>query len=165
MEKEEARTEEKKNFYKKWWFWGIIAIIIIVLGCIAVMLMKQETIEEEEVEKLAIGIQKIYAESTIYTSINEEILFIELRNWDNDYNTRLEQILDLIHTEIKNGKLQTYNKLVMLSYLKGKDKGETMLIKNVNNLPDFAEDKTNTQSYIIFEEYENLFNTLSRAMF
>lgn len=155
--------KKEKNFYKKWWFWVIILIIIIIIS-FTVMMMKAFDTVKGEAGDLAIEIQNIYDDATVYTSAGSNSLVIELKNWNTEYTNQLSQIINAVKTRINNGELQSYTKLITLTYLESNNKEEALFTKMVYNIPEFTQDEEETKEYIIFEEYENLFNTLSQTM-
>lgn len=159
-----SHTEkEKKEIYKKWWFWIIILAIVIIISFTLIML-KAFNIVKGETGELAIEIQNIYEDATVYSSAGGRTLIVELRNWHNEYTDELNNIINVIRNRIKNGELQSYEELVTLSYIESSDKEEALFIRMSYSLPDFIQNKAETKEYIVFEEYEELFDTLNQTM-
>lgn len=162
---EDAKKEipkKEKEFYKKWWFWLILLAIVIIIGFTIIMIVAFNTIKGE-VGDLAIEIQEIYEDATVYSSAGSNTLFIELRNWDNQYANQLSEIIKAVKTRINNNELSLYNELVTLSYIKSAEKEEVLLIREAYSLPDFTQDNTNTKEYILYTEYKDLYNVLSNT--
>lgn len=160
---EEKETKKEKNFYKKWWFWVIILAIIIIV-CFTTIIILGFSIVLDEVGKLAIDIQSIYEDATVYSSAGENTLVIELRNWSNDNAEELNQIIDTVKSRINNGQLQSYAKLITLAYLESNDTPEVLFIKNEYNIPEFTQIENYSKTYILYSEYQDLYNTLNETM-
>lgn len=150
-----------KDIIKKWWFWLIILAIIIVIG-ITIIMLKAFDMALGEVEKLAIEIQNIYEDATIYSSAGENTLVLELNNWSNSNTEELNKIINTVKNKIKDNKLQSYSKFVTLAYLESSNKENVLFIKTTYNLPDFT--KEEELEYIMFSEYQDLYKTLSNTM-
>ena len=156
-------AETKVSIFKKWWFWLIILATVIIIAFTTIM-MKAFSIVKDEIGSLAIDIQNVYEDATIYTSAGENTIIIELRNWNNDYAEELNQIINIVKSKISNGELQQYSKLMTLTYLESNDIEEVLFIKDVYNLPQFTKDEQETKRYIAFEEYEDLLNTFDNTV-
>lgn len=153
--------KEKVAIYKKWWFWLIIlAIVIIISGTF--IIMKGFSIVLDEVSSLAIDVQNIYEDATIYTSAGDNTIVIELRNWDNDYVETLNKIIEAVKNKINNGELQQYSKLMTLTYLTSNET-EDLFIRDVYNIPDFTKAEE-TKQFIAFSEYQELYNNYEDSM-
>lgn len=152
-----------KDLVKKWWFWLIILAIVIVLSLTTIILMGYGLIKGETGD-LAIEIQGIYEDATVYSSAGGNTLVVELRNWDNQHSEELSKIINTVKTRLNNNQLSSYNKLVTLTYLESNNKEEVLFMKTTYNIPDFVKDEANTKTYIAYEEYENLFGTLNNTM-
>ena len=153
--------KEEKKFYTKWWFGLVLLAIVIVIGIIIIMIMAFNTIRGEG-DYLSSRVQKIYADAKVYDSILNRTLILELNNWDNQNKEKFAEIFGIIKEEAGKGMLQSYDKLITLSYIKSNNKENTLFIKQVYNLPDFANDST--VEYIDFDEYQNMYNTLNKTM-
>lgn len=153
--------KEKVAIYKKWWFWLIIlAIVIIISGTF--IIMKGFSIVLDEVSSLAIDVQNIYEDATIYTSAGDNTIVIELRNWDNDYVETLNKIIEAVKNKINNGELQQYSKLMTLTYLTSNET-EDLFIRDIYNIPDFTKAEE-TKQFIAFSEYQELYNNYEDSM-
>lgn len=152
------QVEKEVSILKKWWLWLIVLAIVIIIAFTTIMI-KAFSIVKDEIGSLAIDVQSIYEDATIYTSAGENTIIIELRNWSNDYAEELNQIINIVKSKISNGELQQYSKLVTLTYLKSNDIEEVLFIRDTYNLPQFTKDEQETKRYIAFEEYEDLLNT------
>lgn len=153
--------KEKVAIYKKWWFWlMILAMVLIISGTL--IIMKGFSIVLDEIGTLAIDIQNIYEDATVYTSAGDNTIIIELRNWDNDYSDKLNDIIDIVKAKIDKGELSQYSKLITLAYLTGSET-EDLLIKHTHSIPDFTEAEE-TKQYIAFSEYQELYNNYEDSM-
>lgn len=153
--------KEKVAIYKKWWFWIIILAIVIVISFTLIM-WKAFSTAFDEISVLAIDIQNVYEDATVYTSAGNNTIFIELRNWSNDYSDKLNEILDIVKTKIDNGGLQQYSKFITLAYLTSSET-EDLLIKHTYNIPSFTEVEEIKQ-YISFSEYQELYDSYDDSM-
>lgn len=160
---EENEVKKEKTFYKKWWFWVIILLIVAVIGFTIVMTIAFNIVKGE-VGDLAIEIQEIYDDATVYSSAGSNNIVIELKNWSNEYTTQLNQIINAVKTRINNGELQNYTKLITLAYIESNNKQDALFVKNEYSIPEFIQNEEETREYIIFEEYENLYDTLNQTM-
>lgn len=159
----EEEKKKENSLYRKWWFWLILLAIICVTSFTMVMLKAFNTIKGE-IGDLALEIQGIYEDATVYSSAGSNTLFIELRNWDNEYSDRLAKIIDTVKTKVNNNKLSGYNKFVTLAYIQSNEKKEALIIRTSYSLPDFVKNEEDSKSYILFDEYQKLFNTLDKTM-
>lgn len=150
-----------KNLIKKWWFWLTLLAIVIVIGFTIIMIMAFN-MDKGEIGSLAIEIQNVYEDATIYTSAGSNVLVLELNNWDNGNNDKLSQIINIVKTKVNNNELQSYTKFVTLAYIKSSGKENVLYIRTEYNLPDFIE--KNKKEYIKFEEYQSLYDTLKTTM-
>lgn len=151
--------KEKVAIYKKWWFWLIILAIVLIISFTLIM-WKAFSTAFDEISVLAIDVQNVYEDATVYTSAGDNTIIIELRNWSNDYTEELKKIVDIVKTKIGNGELQQYSKLITLTYLESNNIEEVLFVKDVYNIPEFTQAEE-TKQYIIFDEYENLINSFS----
>lgn len=156
-----ANHSENMNisFYKKWWFWLIILIIVVLISFTLIM-WKAFSTAFDEVYLLAIDVQNVYEDATIYTSAGDNSIIIELRNYSNDNAEELSEIITIVKDRINNGELQQYSQLITLTYLESNDIQEALFIKDVYNIPEFTL-KEDTKEYIIFDEYEDLIDSFS----
>ena len=151
--------KEKIAIYKKWWFWLIILAIVLIISFTLIM-WKAFSTAFDEVSVLAIDVQNVYEDATIYTSAGDNTIIIELRNWSNDYSEELNEIVGIVKSKINNGELQQYSKLITLTYLESNNIEEALFIKDEYNIPEFTQAEE-TKQYIVFDEYETLINSFS----
>lgn len=154
-------AETKDSILKKWWFWLILLIIVIIIAFVVIM-WRAFSIVLDEIGTLAIDIQNVYEDATVYTSAGGNTIVIELRNWDNDYSDKLNEIIDIVKAKIDKGELSQYSKLITLAYLTGSET-EDLLIIHTHNMPDFTEAEE-TKQYIAFSEYQGLYNNYEDSM-
>lgn len=149
--------KEKVAIYKKWWFWlMILAMVLIISGTL--IIMKGFSIVLDEIGTLAIDIQNIYEDATVYTSAGDNTIIIELRNWNDDYSDELEKIGQTVKSKINRGELSSYSKLVMITYIEVDNIEEALFVRSEYDIPEF-EMIQESQQYIVFDEYENLLNS------
>lgn len=161
---EEKETKKEKTFYKKWWFWVIVLAIVIIIA-FTILMTRAFDLVKGEIGDLSIEIKNISENATVYSPSGRGILYIELRNWSSDNNSdELKQIIETVKRKVNNQELHGYEKFVTLAYLESSNKKEALIMRTSYNLPDFTKDKEDSKNYIIFEEYESLFNTLSETM-
>lgn len=146
-------VEKEKKIHQKWWFWSVIMIIVITL--IIIVVISKKTSGESEI---ATQIKNIYKDATLYSSTERKQLILKIQNHEDIKNT--EKPMQLINIIKNNSKetLKNYEKLIVFSYLQSDEK---QTIIDVYSMPDFTLQKHNT--YIKFEEYEELFNTLKET--
>lgn len=161
---EENEVKKEKTFYKKWWFWVIILATVVIIA-FTILMIKAFDLVNGETGDLFTEIRNISENATVYSSSGRGVLYIELRNWSNDENANeLKQIIETVKRKVNNQELHGYEKFVTLTYLENNEKDEALIMRTSYNLPDFTKDEEDSKSYIIFEEYEALFNTLSETM-
>jgi len=151
-----------KDLIKKWWFWVIILITILIIGFVTVICMGFNILRGE-VGNLAIEIQDIYQDATLYSSAGRNTLILELLNYNNEEDSiKHEKIISIIKSAKNNGKLSEFSKLITLSLIDSNGKSNQLLIKTVINLDEFTIESQ--ESYILYKEYEDLFNKYNNAM-
>lgn len=151
-----------KDLVKKWWFWVIILIIILIIGFVTVICMGFNILRGE-VGDLAIEIQNIYQDATLYSSTGRNSLILELLNYDNEEDSiKREKIINIIKSKKNNGGLSEFNKLITLSFVDSNGKSNQLLIKTIINLDEFTIESQ--ESYILYKEYEDLFDKYNNAM-
>ena len=157
--------DEKKKIaiYKNWWFWVIILAIIIIV-CFTSIVALRFSIILNEVKELGRDIKEISEDVTVYSSAEENTLIIELRNWSNDNAEEMNQIITVVKNRVSDGELQSYTKLITLAYLKSNDTPEVLLIKNEYNIPEFTQIEDDSNTYILYAEYQELFDILNQTM-
>lgn len=150
-------TETKDSILKKWWFWLILLMIVVVIAFVVIM-WRAFSIVLDEIGTLAIDIQNIYEDATVYTSAGDNTIIIELRNWNDDYSDELEKIGQTVKSKINRGELSSYSKLVMITYIEVDNIEEALFVRSEYDIPEF-EMIQESQQYIVFDEYENLLNS------
>lgn len=153
MEKQE---EVKKEFklYQKWWFWLILLGIAIAIGFTIIMVMAFN-IAIGGINEVAIEVQKIDKEATLYTSAGGNVVIIEVPNYSDDTKKeKVERIKSKIKSYAQNDKvLSNYSKLIISSKI-NKDNAENFyLSNNVYTLPNLEPDIENGSLYIDFIQY------------
>lgn len=142
----------------------VIVLILVVLGIFSILKMffGNNSNGDKEIEDLSEQLKEVYSDLTVYSSANKEILFIELNNWSNSYSGKLSEIIDIIKIKMKEEEFESYKKLTTITHLESNGKENALLLEYTYNLPEFTQDSK--REYIIFEEYQNLYNTLNKTM-
>lgn len=74
--------EEKKSIYKKWWFW--LTILVIAVGIIFTTTIIIAVFNKtNEMDEIALEIQKLNSKATIYTSSTKKNIIVEIPNYSN----------------------------------------------------------------------------------
>ncbi len=153
--------KKEKKLFVKWWFWLILLAIVIIVGLTIIMVMAFN-LTRGEADVLSTKIQSIHEDAKIYNSIMDRTLILELNNWDNQDNEKLEKIFGIMKEEISEGKLQSYDRLITLSYIKSSSKDDALFIKQIYILPSFVNEST--IEYVNFNDYQSMYNTLNKTM-
>ena len=147
--------KEGKSFYKKWWFWVILLAIMIVVGFTIIMVVAL-LLTTTGINKVAIDVQNIDNDATVYISAGENILLIEIPNYTDDTkNDRVEAIKMLLREyAIENRILNNYSKVIICKKINSDDNIENYFISTeVYSLPDMIQDINVGNVYIDFIEY------------
>ena len=152
--------ENEKKLYQKWWFWIVLLIIIFAIGIIIIVQEAFSFLKTTDLEK---EVKEICKDATLYSSITSNTLFLELHNFETDYNmSQLVKINELIKTKIENGELIGYNKLITMSYINSNGKNEVLISRTEDDLNSF--ELKSELRYIDFEEYNNVCSKLNEVM-
>ncbi|MFR0822284.1 MAG: hypothetical protein ACLU84_07190 [Clostridia bacterium] len=155
--------EEKKQskLYLKWWFWVCIVMIVVVLVFTSIMLVAIGKISSG-ITGISMQIQTIYREATLYDSVENKSLILELNHFKvNEYSTQFNNMITIIKNNL-NTELSNYNKLIIFTMIDGDKKENYLTIRTVYSLPDFME--IEERKYIDYDNYTELFNTYERTM-
>lgn len=151
---EEKVTKKEKNFYKKWWFWLIILVIIIVISFTTIMGIAFHT-ATSGINEVALAIQNIDSESTVYTSVGENTIIVEIPNYtDNSKKYKVEEIVNIIKEYANNGILGNYSKAILCEKMNSDQNiKDYFLLTKTYSLPSMVENEKEGDIYIDFVEY------------
>lgn len=159
-------TKKEKNFYKKWWFWLILLVMLIVIGIVTIMITAL-IITTTGIHEVAMSVQKIDNEATVYTSAGGNTLIVEIPNYSDD--TKKDKV-DAIEVLLKryakeNEVLHNYSKAIICEKIESNDNIEDyFLTTKVYSLPSMTQDTTAGDIYIDFVEYtKKTLNSTSSA--
>lgn len=153
--------EEKKKLYQKWWFWICIVLLALIVGFVVIMIVAFNT-ATSGISGVAMQIQNISENTTLYSSAGGKSLILQIDHYDNLKNGDLNKMLDIIKAN-SNTVFSNYSKLIVLNYFDS-DEGQKnyMLLIKEFSMPDFVE--TNSLNYIDYSMYEEMFKNYSDAM-
>lgn len=156
--------EEKKKenvLYKKWWFWLILLAMTIVLGFVAIIIVALN-ITLSGINEVALDIQNIDNEATVYTSAGGNTIIVEIPNYsDNTKREKVKRIEEKIKSYATKDVLANYSKVLICSKINSDDeKKDYMLSTNAYSLPDMIPDLENSSIYVDFiEQTKNSLST------
>ncbi|MCI8309113.1 MAG: hypothetical protein HFJ45_02655 [Clostridia bacterium] len=156
---------------KKKWIFLEILFIILIIAITAFVSIKVYTANNDNsdsistsasskdaIKELELEIQAFYKDSTIYASGDKKILILELKNWDNTENYKINMILNTIKAKMENKEFKTYNKLIEMTYFDEEiSDGMKLYQKEIFSLPDLKEEET--ISFVDFDTYEKDHNS------
>lgn len=144
----------KKQVYKKWWFWVVLLSVMLVIG-ITINILTPLVITTTRMNKLASIVQEIDKKATIYTSIGENTLIIELPNYTTKkHNVEAIEIV-LKGYASESEILHNYSKVILCEKINpNEDKVENYFISpKVYSLPDMTQDIDAEDVYIDFVKF------------
>mgnify|MGYP005796093057 CR=1 FL=1 len=153
MVEEEAKKE--KAFYQKWWFWLIILAISVVVGFIIIMGIAFNFVTTG-INEVALSIQKIDNEATVYTSAGQNTIVIEIPNYtDETKKDKEEAIISLLKEYSSDSEtLSDYSKVILCEKINSDNNIKNyFLTTKVYLLPNMNEDVEQEEIYIDFVEY------------
>lgn len=148
-------TNNETKIYKKWWFWLIILVIIIVIGFTSIMIMAL-SIATSGIHEVALEVQKIDNEATVYTSAGGNTIIVEIPNYTDDTKqTKKEEIETLIKSYASgNNTLSDYSTaIIVLKLNSDPNLKDYFLSTTVYSLPTMTENTELSNIYIDFVEY------------
>lgn len=146
--------QEKTKLYQKWWFWLCIVLISLILAFVMIMAMGFQ-VATSGIHKVALDVQKIDNDSTVYSSAGGNTVVVEIPNYTDD--TKEDQKNAIIKT-IKNyaseGQvLNTYSKFILITKIPSDDKENYFVSSTVYELPSMNEITDESNIYIDFVEF------------
>lgn len=160
---EEKKEKKPKNIINT--IVTIIVIILVIIGIMAIItaiFFRNDEQNNASIDELEKEMKEIYSDLTVYSSANKEILFLELNNWNNSYSEKLSKIINILKSKLNEEDFKSYKKFTTITHITNNDKENYLLLENTYNIPEFTEDTK--KQYIVFEEYEDLYNTLNETM-
>lgn len=164
---------------KKWILLGVLFIILIIAITAFVSIKIYSSNSDEEwdivntsasssddkkaIKDLAVEIQSIYEDSTLYTSAGEKVLALEMKNWNNDYIDKINEIMSIVKEKANDKEFKTYKKFVIMTYFE-KDNEEDMelYIIDTYNLPNLKQEES--KRFIDFDSYTRMHDGYKEAM-
>ena len=161
---EENETKKEKNFYKKWWFWVIVLAIVVVIGFTAIIIMALN-IATTGIHEVALSVQNIDNEATVYTSAGGNTIIVEIPNYTDDAKKYKKEAIEILLKSYANegGILNNYSKAIICEKINSEDGIEDyFLTTTVYSLPSMTQDTEQGDIYIDFVEYtKQTLNTTS----
>lgn len=151
---EEKKLKKEKTFYKKWWFWFIILLIVIVIGFTTIMAIAL-IMATGGIHEVALAVQKIDDEATVYTSAGGNTIIVEIPNYTDDTKKdKKESIEELLKSYAgEYGILSNYSKAIICEKINSDDNIKDYIISTtVYSLPNMIEDTEEGDVYIDFIE-------------
>lgn len=152
---EENEVKKEKTFYKKWWFWVIVLAIVAVIGVTIVMTIAFN-IATGGINEIALSVQSIDDEATVYTSAGGNTIIIEIPNYTDDTKEyKKEAIESLLKGYTGEDRiLSNYSKAIICTKINSEDNiQDYFLSTTVYSLPSMTEDIEQGNVYIDFIEY------------
>ena len=158
--------EEKKPIYKKWWFWLIMLGMAIVLGFTIIMLTAFNIVTSG-INKVALEVQRIDNEATVYSSAGSNVVIVEIPNYTDDTKlAKKEKIEEVIKDNARKYEpLEDYSTAIICTKMNEDDSKDYFLSMTAYSLPDMTENEDLSGLYIDFIEYtrQTLSTTLSNT--
>ena len=150
---EKKETKKANNFYQKWWFWICIVLVAIIISFTAIMMVGYN-MAAGGIGKVAMTIQSIDSEATVYSSAGGNTVIVEIPNYtDATKEDKKASIIKNIQTfASNNGELSNYSKFILITKMNSDNKQDYFYFTDVYSLPDMTKDTTTSKSYIDFIE-------------
>lgn len=154
----------------------IFCLIIIVLLVITIIILLNNAVSKEDydnlqnkfskqenynerINEITSNIKTISENATLYVCEEEKTLYLEQRNYDTTISQEMQsEIIKIIKEEVDD-TFENYEKLILISYLNSEDKVNVQIVREVYDLSTFIREEE-TEYYIRFEEYEDMYNSL-----
>ncbi len=145
--------EKKKEFYKKWWFWVCMVIIALIVGLVAMMSIVF-IIAISGINEVALKVQAIDSEATLYSSAGGNIVVVEMPNYTDDTKKDKKEDIERI---IKNysyngGILENYSKFIFITKMDSEGKENYFYSTSVYDLPSMTKVDSESKAYIEFDQ-------------
>ena len=108
--------EEKKKLYQKWWFWLCIVLLTLIVGFVLIIVVGL-SITTSGINEVALAVQNIDDEATVYTSAGMNTVVVEIPNYtDNTKKSKKENIENTIKKYSSSNKvLSNYSKFILIT--------------------------------------------------
>lgn len=147
---------KEKNFklYQKWWFWVCIVLTILIIGFAFIMIIGFN-LATSGIHEVAISIQNIDNESTLYSSAGSNTVVVEIPNYtDATKKSQKENIEKTIAKYANNDDiLSNYSKFVLITKMNSDNKQDYFYSITTYTLPDMQEIENEYKLYIDFIEF------------
>lgn len=148
---EKKETKKANNFYQKWWFWICIVLVVIIISFTAIMMVGYN-MATGGIGKVAMTIQSIDSEATVYSSAGGNTVIVEIPNYtDATKEDKKASIIKNIQTfASNNGELSNYSKFILITKMNSDNTQDYFYFTDVYSLPDMTKDTTISKSYVDF---------------
>lgn len=146
---------EKRKFYQNWWFWLCIVILTLIIGIVAIIIAGF-SVATSGINEVAISIQKIDYEATLYSSAGGNTIIIEIPNYTvESKKEKKESIINTIKNYANNnGILSNYSKLIIITKINSDEKKDDFYCAETYNLPNAIEISNEKRFYTYLKEQE-----------
>lgn len=157
---------EEKKVYQKWWFWVCIVLLALIMGFVLIMMVGFK-IATSGISEVAMTIQNIDNEATVYSSAGNNTVVVEIPNYtDNTKKDKKENIENTIKNYCNtNGILSNYSKFILITKINSDNKENYFYNINVYDLPSMVKNEEESKIYLDFVEFtkESLGNSTTSS--
>ena len=145
---------DKNKFYAKWWFWLCMVVTALIIGFVVIMSMGF-VIATSGINEVALKVQKIDSEATLYSSAGGNTVVVEMPNYtDNTKKDKKENIEQIIKNYASNGSiLENYSKFILITKINSEGKEDYFYNTSVYNLPSMTKVDSESKTYIDFVQF------------
>lgn len=160
------------NLLKKWWFWIIVLLIIgIIFETIFLFIFFStnknkvtvtESKSDEELCQFSRQITSAIGSGNVYFSADGSMIFIEIRDYKNEYNdTKLKALFKILQDDYckENFLLAT-----ITTYMESNGENNHLVLRNIYDIKH-QKQLTESEKYINFNEYTNTVNSFGNAIY
>lgn len=152
---EENEVKKEKAFYMKWWFWLIALLIVAVIG-FTIIMITAFNIATGEINEVALSVQNIDDEATVYTSAGGNTIIIEIPNYTDDTKKYKKEAIEILLKGYasEDGILSNYSKAIICTKMNSDNNiQDYFLSTTVYSLPNMTQEIEQSDIYIDFVEY------------
>ena len=151
---EKEKNEEKFKLYQKWWFWLCIVLIVLIVAFLIIMVTAFQT-ATSGINEVALKIQKIDNDATVYTSAGGNTVIVEIPNYTDDTKKdKKDQIIETIKDYSGEWQvLNNYSKFILITKIPSDEKENYFVSSTVYELPSMNEITDDSKVYIDFVEF------------
>jgi len=145
---------QKTKLYQKWWFWLCIVGIALIVGFVLIM-MVGFNIATGGINEVAMKVQSIDNEATLYSSAGGNTVVVEMPNYKDDTKKdKKEKIENIIKEYASNGGiLNNYSKFILIRKINSDDKKDYFYNTDIYALPSMIKNEYEGKVYIDFVEF------------